>query len=175
MNEQTATDTVSRPKVFEFAPNDPFFELASEIENQIARRAYELFESRGSAHGCDHDDWLRAQSEIVVNVPIDVSETEAELIVRADVPGLNENDVEVRVAPRALCIVGKRKMGPTREGEKSLYSERTSNQIFRALDLPSEIDPERTVATLGDGVLEIKLLKVGAGKRITVRARAATA
>jgi len=175
MREQTATDMVGGLEIFKFAPGDPFFELGDQIEGLIARRAYELFEARGFAHGFDREDWLRAQSEIVVNVPVDVIETETEIIVRADVPGLSENDLEVRVAPRALCITGKREVASKQEGEQTVYSERRSNQIFRALDLPSEIDPDRAGATLENGILEIKLLKVGTGKRIPVRARAASA
>jgi HSP20 family molecular chaperone IbpA len=61
------------------------------------------------------------------------------------------------------------------EGEQTVYSERRSNQIFRALDLPSEIDPDKAGATLENGILEIRLLKVGTGKRIPIRARAASA
>jgi HSP20 family molecular chaperone IbpA len=43
------------------------------------------------------------------------------------------------------------------------------------LDLPSQIDPDRVNATLSDGILEIKLLKVGMGKKIPVLAKAAAA
>ncbi len=175
MNEKAATDMVGRPEIFKLAPGDPFLELAEEIERLVARRAYELFEARGCAHGFDREDWLRAHSEILVNVPLDVTETETGLIVRADVPGLGENDVEVLVAPRALCIIGKRQATSNEEGKQTVYSERRANQIFRALDLPAEIDPDRAGATLENGILEIKLNKVGTGKRIPVRARAASA
>jgi HSP20 family protein len=162
-------------EISKLAPGDPFFALANEMEELISRRAYELFEARGLGHGSDREDWLRAQSEIVVNVPIDVTETETELTVRADVPGLGENDLEVRVAPRAICITGKRQSAFTQEGEKTVYSERRSNQVFRTLDLPSEIDPESASAALENGILEINLFKVGTGKRIPVRARVASA
>lgn len=175
MKEETATATVRRPEIFKVAPGDAFFEIADEIEDLIARRAYELFACRGFAHGYDREDWIRAQSEIVVDVPVDVAETEKEITVRADVPGLNANDLEVRVAPRALCITGQRPTAPVQEGETTVYSERRSNRIFRALDLPCEIDPDKADATLENGLLEIKLLKVGTGKKIPVRAKAASA
>jgi len=175
MKEQTAANTAGGPEIFKFAPGDPFLELAEEIEGLVARRAHELFEARGCVHGFDREDWRRAQEEIVVNVPVDVIETETEIIVRGDVPGLGENDLEVRVAPRALCITGKRQAASNQEGEQTVYSERRSDQVFRVLELPSEIDPDRAGATLENGILEIKLLKVGTGKRIPVRARAASA
>lgn len=175
MNEQTDVGNVGEPEASKLAANDPFLDLVSEVNNEVARRAYLLFESRGSAHGNDQNDWLRAQSEILVNVPVDVIETETGLTIRADVPGLNQNNLEVRVVPRAICIIGTRQVASDQVGEKIVYSERRSNQFFRTLELPSEIDPEKTVATLGDGVLEIKLPKVGADKKIPVRVRAASA
>src|SRR5438128_1496363 len=49
------------------------------------------------------------------------------------------------------------------------------NQIFFVLDLPAPIDPDKVNATLSDGVLEVKLLKTEAGKKITVRTKAASA
>jgi type II secretory pathway predicted ATPase ExeA/HSP20 family molecular chaperone IbpA len=156
-------------------PGDPFFELAQEINDLIACRAYELFESKGFVHGHDREDWLRAESETLLNVPVDVTETETELTVRADVPGFGEKDLEVRVAPRSLCITGKRQEASEQKEGKTVYSERRSQHIFRVLDLPSEIDPDRVNATVRDGLLELKLSKVGLGKKVPVLARAAAA
>jgi HSP20 family molecular chaperone IbpA len=173
MKKKSTTHTFHVLQIFKFAPGDSFFELAYEIEHLIARRAYKLFESRGFVDGDDREDWLRAQPEIIVNIPADVAETETELMVRADVPGLSEKNLEVRVAPRALCITGKRHLGLNRDGEGTFDSERRSIQIFLPLSLPSEIDPNRTDATLEDGILEIKLLKVRTGRKIPVRTRSA--
>ncbi len=69
-----------------------FSEREREINGMITRRAYELFESGGYMHGRDRDDWLRAESEILLNVPVDIRETETELMIRADVPGFSEGD-----------------------------------------------------------------------------------
>jgi type II secretory pathway predicted ATPase ExeA/HSP20 family molecular chaperone IbpA len=157
------------------SPDDPFFELAQEINDLIARRAYELFESTGFTHGHAREDWLRAESEILLNVSVDVKETETELTVRADVPGFGERDLEVRVAPRSLCITGKRQESSDQKEGKNVYSERRATQIFRVLELPSQIDPDRMNATVSDGILDIKLSKVGLGTKVPVRAKAAAA
>ena len=105
-------------------PDDPFSELAQEINDLIAHRAYKLFESSGSMHGHAPEDWLRAESEILLDVPVDVTETEAELIVRVDVPGFGEKDLDVRVAPRSLCITGKRQESSDQQEGRTVYSER---------------------------------------------------
>jgi HSP20 family protein len=156
-------------------PGDAFFEISQEFADQITRRAYELFTLRGSVDGYDREDWLQATSEILLNVAVDILETEAGLTIRADVPGFAENVLEVRVAPRSVCITGKREEVSERNDEKTIYAERRSNQIFRALELPAEIDPDQAVATVSNGVLEIKLLKVGLGKKVPVFAKAASA
>jgi HSP20 family protein len=154
---------------------DPFFKLAQDFNDLIARRAYELFEASGYTTGHAHEDWIRAQSEILLKVPVDITATETELIVRADVPGFGEKDLEVRVAPRSLCITGKRQEAAEQKDGNTVYSERLSTEIFRVLDLPSEINPDKVKATVNDGLLEIKLLKVGLGKKVPVLAKTAAA
>ena len=152
---------------------EPFIEPAQEINDLIARRAYELFESSGFTHGRALEDWLRAESEILLQAPADVTETETGFTIHADVPGFGEKDLEVRVAPRSLCITGKRQEASDQKEGKTVYSERRPKHIFRVLDLPCEIDPDTVNTTVSDGLLEIKLLKVGLSKKVPL-AKAAT-
>jgi HSP20 family molecular chaperone IbpA len=156
-------------------PDDRIFELTQEINDSIARRAYELFESSGFTHGHAREDWLRAESEILLKVPVDVMEAEKELTVRADVPGFGENDLEVRIAPRSLCITGRRQGASDEKEGRIVYSERRSKQIFRLVDLPAEVDPDGVNATLTDGLLEIKVSKARVGEEDRGIVRAATA
>jgi HSP20 family molecular chaperone IbpA len=154
---------------------DSYEEFIQEIHRQITRRAYELFESSGFSHGHALDHWLRAESEILLNVLVEVAETETELTIRADVPGFGEKDLELRVTPRSLCIAGRRQDPSEAKERKTLFSERRAKQIFRVLELPSQVDPDRVKATVSDGVLEIRLLKVGSGKKVPVLAKTAGA
>jgi HSP20 family protein len=163
------------PDIRDLSPGDPFFELAQEINNLIACRAYELFESNGFVQGRDREDWVIAKSEILLSVPVDVMETENELTVLADVPGFSGRDLEVRVGPTSLCISGKRQEAPELAEAKTVYSERRPKSIFRVLYLPSEIDPNTVNASVSDGLLELRLSKVRLGKKVPVLARAAAA
>jgi HSP20 family protein len=175
MPEEIPTQFARLSDTLSLNAGDPFFELAQEMNEQIARRARELFEARGSLHGHDREDWLQAESEFLRSVPVDVLETEAELTVRADVPGFNEKNLEVRVTPRSVCILGKREEAAEQKEGNLIYSERRASQIFRVVSLSSDIDPEKVNASLADGVLEIKLMKVGTGKKVVVLGKAATA
>jgi HSP20 family protein len=56
MEDQAAREVVQAPEILMLVPDDPFIELAWEINDLIARRAYELFESGGSAHGHDREN-----------------------------------------------------------------------------------------------------------------------
>jgi HSP20 family protein len=163
---ETATTQSELPQ--NISASDPFFDLTQEVNGLIAARAYEFHARREFAHGHDAEDWLRAESEILVYVPAEISETETEFIVCAAVPGFNEKNLEVRVAPHSVCITGER-----REGLEQTENE--PNRIFLVLDLPSEIDTANVGATLDGGVLEIKLLKTGLRKVVPVRAKGASA
>src|ERR1700676_2226812 len=112
------------PETRALNPGDAFFELSQEFSDLISRRAYELFELRGYVDGHDREDWIRAASEILMHAPIDVAETETGLTIRADVPGFTEKELEVRVAPRTVCITGKRQEASEQTNEKTVYAER---------------------------------------------------
>ena len=175
MRKETETELDTTPEVRKFSAGDSFFERVQEINDLIARRAYELFASRESTHGHHHEDWLRAETEILCTTPLDVRETETELTVLAELPGFSEKEIELRVEPRRLFITGKREEVSEQTKGKTVYSERRPTQIFRVLDLPASIDPNEVKATLSNGLLEITLSKVAIGKKIPVLVKAASA
>lgn len=177
MEDRVATQALRTTEISE-STGDPLLERAQEINDLIARRAFELFESSGFAHGRDLEHWLRAQAEILQPTPVEIAETETDLIVRAEVPGFSATNLEVRVEPHRLGIMGKRQATSERKEGKTVYSERQSREIFRLLDLPAEVDPSGVKATVSDGMLEVTLAKAEAGKKIpglAVRARVASA
>ena len=176
MEDQAARIVVQASEMLKLVRDDPFIEVAREINDLITRRAYELFESGGSAHGHDRENWFRAESEILFHAPVDIREGETAVTIRMDVPGFSENDLEVRIAPRRLCITAQRPEASEQQEGKTVYSERRSRRVFRVLDLPSQIDPDLTEATLSGGILEITLLKAAEiGKKVPVLAKAARA
>jgi len=145
----------------------------ADIQDRVARRAYELFASSGFTDGHDMEDWLFAESELFGKMPVELSQTESELTVSAGVPGCTEKDIEIRVEPRRLFITGKReeRSEDKRKGE-TVYSER-SNEMFRTIDLPVEVDPDKVKATLSKGELEITLPKKEIGKKVAVEQKIA--
>lgn len=150
------------PRVFKLRPGSPFAQLTQQLYNAVARRAYELYESRGHQDGHDLEDWFRAEAELLNSLPVEISETDKGLIVRADVPGFGEKDIEVRVAPHRLVITGKWKL----IRDERTHVEASPDETLHRLNLSEAIDPDEVTATLQDGRLEIHLPKVPPGKNI---------
>jgi HSP20 family protein len=144
-----------------------------DVYGTLARRAYELFEGRGRQHGYHLEDWLHAESEFLNPVRVEIDEADNELILRADVPGFREEDIEVRVEPHRVIISGKREQIREEEKRKTVYSERRSDEAFRVVDLSEEVDPDKVKATLQDGTLEITLPKARPARKIPVGTKAA--
>jgi len=130
-----------------------------EIYNQVATRAYELFQQRGFAHGYHYDDWLQAEAELFQTAPIHIEEEDDKFVVRAEVPGFRPGQVEVKVEPRRVLISGHAEHDKQKTRGQTIYTEGRSTQLFRALNLPTEINPEKAQGSLADGVLQVVLPK----------------
>jgi HSP20 family protein len=150
------------------SPNE-LFEHTQDLFDLIARRAYELFESRGASHGNDWDDWFRAESELLKPVEIRVLESGEHLIARAEVPGFSPHEIKVCIEPRSLRVSGKSDTGQDqRSGEASTdslgHSIRRAEQIFGVVELPAQVDPAKAKATVKDSTLEVVVPKAAPAK-----------
>jgi HSP20 family protein len=159
--------------IFRMSDANSLTRRMSSLFDTLNRRAYELFESHGCQNGHDLEDWFQAEMEVLGPMPMEISDADDELIVRADLPGFQEKDIEVRVEPRRLIISGKREQVHDQQKRKTIYSDRRSDEVFRLVDLSDEVDPNKVKATLQDGTLEIELPKTHPGRRIPVSTRAA--
>jgi HSP20 family molecular chaperone IbpA len=131
----------------------------SDLYEAIARRAFELFESRGRANGNDLEDWYSAEAELFHSTHLDVTESNESLAMRAEVPGFKANELEVDLEPRRVIIAGKRQ-SDNHQAVRRIYCDRCSDQVFRRLDLPVAVDPRRAMAVLRDGILELTAPKI---------------
>jgi HSP20 family protein len=88
---------------------------------------------------------------------IEMFEQDGELIVRADLPGLTKDDVNVEIDNAAITIEGERH-GERNENRDGFYrSERSYGKFYRRLPLPDGVESENANATFRDGVLEITM------------------
>jgi len=100
-----------------------------------------------------------ASFEEIESFPVDVSETEKEIIVRADLPGFSKDEVSVNATENTLTIEAKHKEEKKEKGEKYYTVERKFGSFRRVISLPVEVEPEKARARMKDGVLEVILPK----------------
>ena len=131
------------------------------VQLAIARRAYELFETRGCEHGHDWEDWFRAESELLRPVSISMQESADRISVRANVLGFEENDeLRVSIEPHRISILGKKEASATKTEERKVeYIDWVPDLILQFIDLATEVMPERAVVKLQAGQLKIELQK----------------
>lgn len=103
---------------------------------------------------------------------LNLTETDQDLVLTMEVPGVTEHDIKIDLRGRRLFVSGEK----TTEQESDVigytYFERRYGAFQRVVDLPCEVDAERTVATINNGVLTVLLPKVGTdavSKVITVK------
>lgn len=154
-----------------FVESEKLFEQMREFSHSIARRAYEFFEARGHQFGNDLDDWFRAESELMRRVSVEVKENRDQITARAEVPGFAANEIKVSVEPKFLIISGKSEMSTEEKKEQTVFSEIRSNQFYRELALPSEVDPAKASATLKDGILVLVLAKAATSEAFAVEVK----
>jgi len=169
----TAIQESKTPATIRTIPTDNLFDRFQEIYDLIGRRAYELFDSNGKWFGHELDDWLRAESEILHPVHLEISETDENLTVRAEVPGFTSRELDISVEPRRVIIAGKHESKEESKKGKTVYSERCAREILRSVDLPAEVDGSKVTASVKDGVLTLDMPKAAHAKTVHVEAKAA--
>ncbi len=129
---------------------EPVRELSS-IQSEMNRLFNTFFDTPTSANGQSaHRRWLPA---------MDLVETEGEFVLRVDLPGLTEKDVNIELDDNVLTVSGERKAEHEERKEGYYRVERASGSFRRSLTLPEGVDAEAIKAQVDSGVLEIRIPK----------------
>lgn len=101
----------------------------------------------------------------------DVYQNKDEIVVQTTVAGVAPEDVEVNVTSESITIRGKRERTEKIEEDDFLYQECFWGSFSRSIILPEEVDPEKSVVTLKNGVLTIRMPKLDRkkGKKLKVK------
>ncbi len=102
---------------------------------------------------------------------VDISETEDAVVVRADVPGLAPEDLEINLSGNVLTIKGEKKQEKEEKKENFYRVERVYGSFMRSIELPAEVDPEKVEATYKNGVLKIILPKKAESRGKTIKVK----
>ncbi|MCL6583563.1 MAG: Hsp20/alpha crystallin family protein [bacterium] len=103
--------------------------------------------------------------------PIDISETDHQVIATVDLPGVKPEDIDVSVSEDTLTIRGEKQEEREEEGRYTHFRERRYGSFSRTVELPASVDSERVNATYRNGVLRIEMQKSAerARKKIPIK------
>ena len=100
---------------------------------------------------------------------VDVIDRDEEITVRAELPGVEKENVKVTLSGNVITIKGESKRQTEEEKGEFRRSEIYRGSYQRTVTLPSAVDESRTKASMKDGILEVVMPKVGPTKRHSVK------
>ena len=127
--------------------SDDFAQMGSRFEQTIE----DIFRSMSPSFALGERTW---------KPPMDMNETPEEIVILADVAGIDKDDLEVEISSKAVRIQGKRIARHCTDETTFRLAEIQYGNFERILFLPAPIDPEVVSASYSNGLLEIRLAKM---------------
>ena len=132
------------------------------FRDEIDKMFRDFFAPSPSSRPYRKGDWVPA---------IDMSESEKEIVVNAEVPGMDGKDIDISLNGRVLTIKGERKQKKEEKEKNYHFLECRYGTFSRSFELPADVDSENIKASYKDGVLKINLpkTKTQSAKKIEVK------
>jgi HSP20 family protein len=138
---------------------DPFRDIIT-----LREKMNRLFEDAVTARGDDKDmissTWTPS---------VDIYETESALVLTAEVPGIEENNIEIKIEDNTLSLKGERNFEKETNEENYHRIERSYGSFYRSFTIPRNVDQEKIKAEQDSGVLRITMPKKPEAKPKTVK------
>ena len=128
---------------------DPFRDVYT-LRDKMNRLFEDAVASRGEEKDMITSSWSPA---------VDIYETEGEIVLTAEVPGIDEKDIEIRIEDNTLSLKGERKFEKETREENYHRIERSYGSFYRSFSLPGTVDQEKIEAKHEGGVLKIHMPK----------------
>jgi len=161
MLEATKKGTITKP---ESAVQPTTFEAMSRLEQDLDRVFHEFWRRPFFSLWGPERSWPSRMFPVQLPA-VDVYEEKDEVVVKAELPGLSKEDLDVTLTESTLTLKGEKK-NEAEVTEKNFYrSERSSGSFIRTIELPSEVKTDQTKAIFEKGILEIHLPKTDDAKR----------
>jgi len=116
--------------------------------------------------------WWPAETGTMIRMPaVDVYEEKDDVVIKAEIPGLSKEDINVQVTDSTLMIKGEKKRDEEIKEDDYYRCERTFGSFTRAVALPSDVKADQVKASFKNGVLEVRLPRTEEAKKkaITVK------
>lgn len=126
----------------------------SKLKNQLSEEEYFL----GTPFSEVTEDWL-TETESEGQLAVDVYQTASDIVVKAPVAGVSENDIDITVTAEQVIIKGERKEEHEANEDHYHTKECFWGSFSRVIDLPAEGEPEKSHATFKNGILTVRIPK----------------
>jgi len=143
----------------------PFRELAPFRDFERMRKEMDRFwdsflEGTMRRRGEDGTEWFPS---------LDVSETKNELVVKAEIPGMDSKDIDISLSDGMLTIRGEKKQEKEEKEENYHFIERSYGTFSRSVSLPRDLKHDKISASYKDGVLRVVLPKSEEAKKKEIK------
>lgn len=102
---------------------------------------------------------VRREREVAFLPKIDLFETDNDVVLKAELPGLKKENIDITVTENGVHLKGERKEETETKKENYLRREICYGKFERVISLPAEVDPEKVQAEFKEGILELKMPK----------------
>ena len=136
------------------APWRPFMDL-SRWERDMDRMMEAFFDRRMRPWW----PWPRGESMEFAAPAVDLYEEKNDIVVKAELPGIEKDNIEVNLSNHHLTIKGEKKNEKEIKEENYYRSERSYGTFLRTLELPADVQGEKVKASFKNGILEVRLPK----------------
>lgn len=142
-------------------------------ERGLSRRRQDPIGRLRSEMGRMFDRWFREPfeeltEELELGPEMDIVEEGDEIVVRAEIPGVDPKSIDLSILGRELSVSGEKKEEKTEEHGTVYRSERWYGSFCRTIQLPESADTDRCTADYSDGILTIRFPKLEGTRRVTV-------
>ena len=150
------------------APRRPFMDL-SRWERDMERMMEDFFGRRTRPWW--PEKWFRTEGMELTAPAVDLYEEMDEIVVKAELPGIDKNNIEVNLTDHTLTIKGEKKKEEEIKEENYYRSERSYGSFIRTLELPKDVHTDQVKASFKDGILEVRLPKTEEAKAKEVKVK----
>ena len=138
-----------------------FFEELDRMRREINRMFEDLFGRTRRA--------IEHVSPLLEKPLVDIYETDDEVVVVADLPGLEKDDININAIEDTLEISAEIKRAEEAEKPRYFRQERRYKRFYRRLRLPAQVNTEKAKSTYRNGVLEVRLPKIKVKKGVRIK------
>ncbi len=151
------------PKAASARALSPFEDMEQLLENFFRRGWMRPFHWEGPS-------WRNLTASLENRLPrVDVVDRAEEVVVRAEVPGVDKENLDVSLTDNTITIKGSTSHEEKEERGDYYRSEMSRGSFARTIPLPADVDGSKAKATFKDGILEVTVPKVAIAKRRTIK------